>query len=340
MELRPHLTTPRTRTLCLLAGLLLVGTAARAQDGAAGLDGTVVARDTLRFTADERARLLPFVEARVGSPEGAAAAFDGVVVERITYLSDGLRVTGYLAAPREGTALPAVVYNRGGTEAFGAIDTVTVAAIFVPLAARGYVVVGGQYRGNDGGEGREAFGGADIDDVLSLIPLLDRHPRVDADRLGMYGWSRGGLMTYLALARTDRVRAAVVGSGMSDAFVLVADRPEMETEVLARLVPNWASERETALDARSPVRWADRLHKGAPLLLLHGSADRRVGPDTALDMARALYEARHPVRFVFYEGGDHGLSEYRAEVFAEVAAWFDRYVRDGSPLPDLEPHGR
>ncbi len=41
-----------------------------------------------------------------------------------------------------------------------------------------------------------------------------------------------------------------------------------------------------------------------------------------------------------FEGGDHGLSEFRDEVDAAVGAWLDRYVRDGKSWPSLEPHGR
>jgi dipeptidyl aminopeptidase/acylaminoacyl peptidase len=52
------------------------------------------------------------------------------------------------------------------------------------------------------------MGGADGDDVLNLLPLLDRLPQADGKRLGMWGASRGGLLTYLALARTDRLNAA------------------------------------------------------------------------------------------------------------------------------------
>ena len=239
----------------------------------------------------------------------------------------------------EGDSLPAVIYNRGGNREFGAINDTTAMILLGSLAQHGYVVVASQYRGNAGGEGREEFGGADVDDVLNLIPLLDLHPRVDASRIGMYGWSRGGMMTYLALTRTDRVRGAVVGAGLADAFDMVARRPEME-QVFAELVPRWATEREVALEARSAVRWPQRLNKGTPLLLLHGSADWRVDPSEGLAMVAALYEARHPVGFVFFAGGDHRLSAYRRDVARHVCDWFDRYVRDRAPLPNLERHGQ
>ena len=87
---------------------------------------------------------------------------------------------------------------------------------------------------------------------MNLIPLLESLPQVDGSRVGMYGWSRGGLMTYLALTRTDRIRAAIIGAGVADSFDTVKRRPEMETEVYAQLVPDWDKQREAALEARSP----------------------------------------------------------------------------------------
>jgi hypothetical protein len=57
-------------------------------------------------------------------------------------------------------------------------------------------------------------------------------------------------------------------------------------------------------------------------------------------MAAALYEVKHPFRFVFFEGGDHGLSEHRAEMDRLIKDWLDRYVRDRQLWPSLEPHGR
>lgn len=147
-------------------------------------------------------------------------------------------------------------------------------------------------------------------------------------------------MTYLALTRTDRIRAAVVGAGMSDAFDAVRRRPEMEHSVMAEVVPDWVAQRDVALEARSPVRWPERLHKGTPILVLHGGSDWRVHPLQALDMARALYEVRHPFRLVFFEGDDHGLTGNWDEVDRLVIDWFNRYVRDKTPIPNLEPHGR
>jgi dipeptidyl aminopeptidase/acylaminoacyl peptidase len=147
------------------------------------------------------------------------------------------------------------------------------------------------------------------------------------------------MMTYLALAKTDQIAAAVVGGGMTDLSDCAKRRPEMETEVYAKLIPNYATDKQAALEARSAVRWAEKLHKETPILLLHGGADWRVHPSEALAMASKLFEFKHPFRLVFFEGGDHGLSEHRTEVDRLVRDWLDRYVRDRKAWPSLEPHG-
>jgi dipeptidyl aminopeptidase/acylaminoacyl peptidase len=317
-------------TLILTPILILAATAALAR----AADGEILRREPVELgvflAADQPERLRAIVAPLAGR----------VDLERITYRSDGLAVTGYLALPRAGDALPGLIFCRGGNREFGAMDDRRAAAVLAPLAGRGYAVVAPQYRGNGGGEGREEFGGADLAEVLHCIPLLESLDRVDADRLGIYGWSRGGLMTYLALASSDRFRAAVVGAGLADSFDTVERRPAMETEVYAQLVPDWSTTREAALEARSPVRWAERLCPTTPILILHGSADWRVDPGQALRMAEALLAARIPYRLVIFEGGDHGLSEHREEVGELATAWLDRFVRDGAPLPELEPHGR
>jgi dipeptidyl aminopeptidase/acylaminoacyl peptidase len=271
---------------------------------------------------------------------GVRDVLDRIDIKAITYLSDGLKVKGYLVVPKKGDRFPCVIYNRGGNRDFGALSDVGAAALLGRVASWGYVVVASQYRGNAGGEGQEEFGGKDVNDVLSLLPLLKSLPQADVTRVGMYGWSRGGMMTYLALARTDRIAAAVVGAGAADAFEGIKGRPEMEKQVFAELIPNYATDKEAALAARSAVRWPEKLHKITPILLLHGSADWRVPPTQALTMASKLYESKHPFRFVFFEGGDHGLSEHREEVDRLIREWLNIYVRDKKPWPSLEPHGR
>jgi dipeptidyl aminopeptidase/acylaminoacyl peptidase len=267
----------------------------------------------------------------------------GVAVERIVYESDGLRVLGFLgyadSAPRAERPLPCVIFNRGGNRDFGAWTPERFASFARRVAAWGYVLLAPNYRGSAGSEGADEFGGADVNDVLNAIKVLENLDFADDQRIGMWGHSRGGMMTYLALARTDRISAAIVGAGPADLARMIQLRPEMES-VLAECVPNWADRRDDALASRSALRWVEELPSHVPVLLAHGTADWRVDPRDSLDLAAALLKAKKPYRLIMFEGADHGVSEFQDEYDAAVHMWLDKYVRDKQPPPNLEPHGR
>ena len=177
-----------------------------------------------------------------------------------------------------------------------------------------------------------------MDDVLNLIPLLGPVPQADTSRIGMYGGSRGGLMTYLALARTDRIQAVVVRAGASDLIAGLRERPDLE-KLYAELIPDYGARKDDELRARSPVLWADKLNPKTPILLMQGTADWRVSPDEGFAMAEALYRAKHPFRLVMFEGGSHGLPEFRGKLYRLTIDWFNTYLRDGKQWPSLEKHG-
>lgn len=262
----------------------------------------------------------------------------GVRISRITYLSDGLKVKGYMAVPTAKGPFPSVVFCRGGNRHIGPLDDGAILRYLANMASWGYVVVGTAYRGNDGGEGKEEFGGADVNDVLNLIPLLAQVPEADTSRIGIFGGSRGGLMAYLALARTTRFKAAVIRSGLSDAFKTAAERVDMN-RVFTDLMPGYTANRDSVLLTRSPVRWAERLCKTTPILIEAGTGDNRVKADQALAMAQALYACQHPCRLILLEGADHYLTEYRDEVDHATRLFLNTYVRDGKPWPSVVPHG-
>lgn len=266
------------------------------------------------------------------------------VAERVVYESDGLRIAGFLAYPKSAPGgavrLPCIVWNRGGNRDFGAITVEFFLRRAERIAGWGYVLFASNYRGAPGSEGKDEFGGADVADVLSAIAVFDQLAFADRDRIGMWGHSRGGMMTYLALTRTDRVRAAVIGAGVADLERWIAQRPEIDSDVAAQLVPNWTAQRADAIAARSAVRFLDRLPHSVPILLVHGTADKRVDPRDSLDMAQGLFATRRPFRLLMIEGADHVISERPDDYNLAARDWLDRFVRDRAPLPNLVPHGR
>jgi dipeptidyl aminopeptidase/acylaminoacyl peptidase len=256
----------------------------------------------------------------------------------LTYLSDGLKVKGYLAIPKSDRKYPCVIFNRGGSLEFSAITEEIFFRLAGKLAASGYVVVGSQYRGNSGGEGKEEFGGSDVNDVLNLIPLLSNLPQSDTSRLGMFGWSRGGMETYIALTRTSRIKAAVVGSGLADLTMMLDARPDLDSD-WAQIIPNYSTQKTEKLRERSATYFADKICRTTPILILHGTADWRVPANQVLALVNKFYQIKQPFRFILYEGGQHSLIEHRADYYSQLIIWFNYYLRDGKRWPDLNPHG-
>jgi dipeptidyl aminopeptidase/acylaminoacyl peptidase len=264
-----------------------------------------------------------------------------VKMEELFYVSDGLKVKAYLAYPDDGQKHPAIIYNRGGNREFAKLNPKKMARLLARIASWGYVVVGSQYRGNDGGEGREEFGGKDIDDVLNLIPLLESLPNVDTNKLAIYGRSRGGMMTYLSLMKTNRFKAAVVVAGASNLQDMSDNRGnEMESWVYSELIPDYWDHKDSLLAERSAITRIDDVCKTTPILLLHGTADWRVMPEETLAMAMAFQKAKIPYRLVMFEGDDHSLTKYRLEQYVQIKQWLHKYLTQLDSLPNLTPHGK
>lgn len=257
---------------------------------------------------------------------------------KIVYLSDGLKVKGLLSVPKKEGKYPCLIFNRGGNREFGLLGDAEMVRLLGGPASWGYITVASQYRGNGGGEGKEEFGGKDVDDVLNLIPFFDNLAGADTSRIGVFGWSRGGMQTYLALARTCRFKAGIIASGMADAYTTIQKRPEM-LNPFQNLAPGYSKNKDSVLRSRSAVYWADKLCATTPLLLLTGSADWRVSPDEQLEMVHKLYEIKHPMRFELFEGGQHNLREHYDEVNHAIRTFLDAYLRDGRMWPNMEPHG-
>ncbi len=252
----------------------------------------------------------------------------------ITYLSDGLKIKGFLLQPKKSGKFPAIIYNRGGSLEHGSL-THHVSSIGIGELARlanaGFVIAGSQYRGNGGSEGKEEYGGSDINDVVNLVPLLVNESKADTSRLGMFGWSRGGMTTFLTMKRTARghsisIKAVAVGCPSTNLVRSIKDRPPLD-EWWGSFIPNYNSpEKEEILKKRSAIYWVDELPKNIPLLVLQGGADRAVSPIENLEFVSRVQKAGIPNRFIMYENGDHGLNDYRDEVFEELTKWFRRYL--------------
>lgn len=244
-------------------------------------------------------------------------------VEKVTYDSDGLKVKGYIAYPKEEGKFPCIIWNRGGYYDNGVIDLFNASGIFGQIASWGYVVFASQYRGNAGGQGKESLGGEDVNDILNLIPLAEEIPKADKNNWGIEGWSRGGMMTFLALAKDHDFKCAVLSGAISSLEKYVEDNPNLK-KVYGEMIGK--KNLKENLSKRSTINFANTLPK-IPYLLMHGGSDETVSPLQSIELAKKFQEKNFNYRLVIFEGGDHFLKSHRKEVDSLRKTWFDRYLK-------------
>ncbi len=238
----------------------------------------------------------------------------------MVYASDGLRVVGFVVLPAAPGPHPVIIYLRGGNRDFGRIEAATLLNL-AWLADHGFVVLATQYRGADGGEGADQFGGDDVNDVLALVPLARSLAQADLSRLHVLGGSRGAMEGLIAIRRGLPARAAAFRGGVYDLAATLQLRPDLG-QVWGELIPGFATDRAGVLAQRSAVGWAGDIR--IPTLLLHGRQDWRSPLADAEAFAAALAAAGTSHKLVVYEDEEHQLALHREAWLGEVVAWFKR----------------
>ncbi|WP_375295436.1 alpha/beta hydrolase family protein [Paenibacillus doosanensis] len=232
--------------------------------------------------------------------EPLKSRYRDILLYRLTYVSEGLRVKGYLAVPAAASALspyPGLIYCRGGIRKVGMVRKRRI----MSMARRGYCVFAPFYRGNEGGEGREDFGGEDRYDVCHAITLVRSLPEVKRGPVPLIGFSRGAMMALLAAKQCPDAGPVVVWGGVSDLFHTYEERVDLR-RMLKRVVGHPRKQSE-AYEERSPVYWLERI--SVPVMIVHGTADSQVGVAQARKLAEGLERAGKDYAMELYEGLDH-----------------------------------
>ena len=251
------------------------------------------------------------------------SSVEKAIVDKITYDSDGLKVKGYLGYPTaKNGKYPCIIWCRGGFGNAGALDDFNAYGILGQLASWGYVVFESQYRGNVGGEGQDEFGGDDLNDVINLVSLADDIEFADKSSWGIEGWSRGGMMTYLTLTRSDLFKAAISTGGISNISCTID-----ESNFMKKLFDlNHANLDEEFCARRTILEQVDKYSKTTPTLLLHGIKDKRIPAHHSLDLSYKFLEHDIEHKLVLFERGDHFLKQHKNEVDEIRKKWFRKYL--------------
>ncbi|MEW6992595.1 alpha/beta hydrolase family protein [Colwelliaceae bacterium 6441] len=102
-------------------------------------------------------------------------------------------------------------------------------------------------------------------------------------------------------------------------------RPEME-KVYKHRIPEYKSNKIAELEKRSVLKWVNDLSPNVPILLLHGTNDKRVSVNHSIDLAVALSSNNIPHKLVLYPEDDHGLMLNKKKADKELVSWFRKYL--------------
>ena len=229
------------------------------------------------------------------------------------------RVWGYLFVPKaldRKAKHPLLLFVHGGVHAN--FDTYYVHEIR-ELMARGYVVFAPEYRGSTG-YGREYYeaidyGGLEVDDVLAgRTWALESLPFVDGKRVGILGWSHGGMIALLAAAKEpDAFQAVYAGVPVSD---LVARMGYSDDEYRSQFSAKYHLGKTVNEDVeeyrrRSPVTQATKIK--APLLIHTNTNDRDVHVLEVQHLIDVLKAAGKKFEYKIYEDAPGGHSFNRTD---------------------------
>lgn len=251
------------------------------------------------------------------------SVFNAVENYEITYMSDGLTITGYIFKPKDIGTYPVLLTTRGGNRDFGTYS-INSFGLAQEIASKGYVVIATQLRGNKFSDGQDEMGGKDLNDILRLIDIAKSVDFMDESNIGMYGISRGGMNTYQISRLTDEIKAIAVIGAPVDPRLDFDSRPEMYERVFKEIIGDSIANK-AAYDYRSPLKWASEINE--PVLIMHGLDDWRVTPKNAYLMEKELTRLNKSFKSIFFEEGNHSLRSHTQQRNNALIEWFDNYLK-------------
>jgi dipeptidyl-peptidase-4 len=164
------------------------------------------------------------------------------------------------------------------------------------------------------------FGKLEVEDQVAGIHWLKAQPWIDPQRIGIFGWSYGGYMTAMLLAKASNELAGGV------AVAPVIDWSLYDTAYTERYLDTPQNNAQ-GYELSSVLHWLDGLT--SPLLLIHGMADDNVQFTNSTKLMAALQERGAHFDLMTYPGGKHGLSTpaMRKHAFHEIADFFDTHIK-------------
>lgn len=248
---------------------------------------------------------------------------------------DGAEVHGILRRPAgaaPGVRLPMIVRPHGGPAGQDGFNFDFEKEL---LAAQGWSVLAPNYRGSNG-RGMAytvAIAGdwcnKEVRDIRGMMDHLITDGLADETRLGVGGWSYGGILTDCLIAADPRFKAATSGAGVSNVFGMYGHdqyivQYDLELGQPWKNVDKW-------MKVSTAFFHADRIR--TPTLFLGGSADWNVPVLGGEQLYQALKSIGIPTELIVYPGEPHGIRRpsFQRDRLERYLAWYRRYL--APPVP-------
>jgi dipeptidyl aminopeptidase/acylaminoacyl peptidase len=268
------------------------------------------------------------------------AELDLGATEEVSFKSkDGTQVNGLLTYPVgyvKGTKVPLLLRIHGGPNSQ---DQHSLSIERQMFAANGYAVLAVNYRGS-AGRGQKFsraifadWGNYEVQDLLAGVDHVIKMGVADPDRLGVGGWSYGGILTDYLIASDNRFKAATSGAGTAftvafygtDQYIIQYDY---------EIGPPWNPQAwETYVKISYPFLHADRIQ--TPTLFLGGERDFNVPVQGSQQMYQALRSLGVETQLIIYPNENHGIQRpsYQRDRMERYLAWYDKYIKKASGAP-------
>jgi dipeptidyl aminopeptidase/acylaminoacyl peptidase len=271
------------------------------------------------------------------------ALFSQLRLAQVDYVhfksKDGTPVSGYLYKPMgytPGKRVPTILNPHGGPVGQYAASFYHLAQLF---AANGYAVLLPNPRGSSGYGQKfcEAifadWGNKDYQDDMAMVDYAVAQGIADPEKLGVGGWSYGGMSTDFIIAQTTRFKGAV--SGASIALIATGfGHDQYQKDYFYELGYPW--ENKAVWDKISPFYRIKNIT--TPTLFMGGDIDWNVPIIGSEQMYQALKSLGRTTELVVYPGEYHGLTtpSHLKDRLERNLAWYAHYVK-GDSTPARPP---
>lgn len=247
---------------------------------------------------------------------------------------DGTEVEAFMYKPigyNPSMKYPTILRNHGGPVSQFDFSFDYWAQLY---AANGYLVLQSNPRGSSGyGQAFSLalfadWGNLDVQDAMACVDFAIDKGFADKDKLGVGGWSYGGILTNYIITQTARFKGAV--SGASEALYRANyghDHYQMWWEVELGLP--W--ENPEAWERISPFNKVDKIT--TPTLWIGGGSDWNVPILNSEQMYQAMKRLGRETQLVVYPGEFHGIERptFLKDRFERFIAWYNKYVKGVEP---------